>query len=37
MLKVMDSDRDAIHQFADRFMADEGKRILRSKQTHFPC
>ena len=37
MLKVMDSDRDAIHQFADQFMACEGKRILRSKQTRFPC
>lgn len=37
MLKVMDSDRDAIHQFADRFMACDGKRILRSKQTRFPC
>ena len=37
MLKVMDADREAIHQFADRFMADEGKRILRSKQTRFPC
>ena len=37
LLKVMDADRDAIHQFADRFMADEGRRILRNKQTRFPC
>lgn len=36
MLKVMDSDRDAIHRFADQFMACEGKRILRSRHTVFP-
>lgn len=37
MLKVMDSDRDAIHRFADQFMACEGKRILRNRHTVFPC
>lgn len=37
MLKVMNGDRPAIKEFADKFIIDEGLRILRSRHTVFPC
>lgn len=37
MLKVMNGDRPAIKEFADKFIIDEGTRILRSRHTVFPC
>ena len=37
MLKVMNGDRAAIQKFADKFIIDEGTRILRNRHTVFPC
>lgn len=37
MLKVLEGDKKALNDFADSYMAQEGIRILRSKQTRFPC
>lgn len=37
ILKVLDSDKEAVHRFADSFMVNEGMRILRNKHTIFPC
>ena len=37
MIKVITDDKPDIQTFADRWMNDEGKRILRNRHTVFPC